>query len=134
MLSYYYYDFLVPDDYEKRGFARIAHLRSVDPRHLLDHPHCKSYRKKSSRMNAKIHIFIIIIPIIFWFSFFCIYLTPQLLFFLYIFVPMTPQATLLSEFFVCQKMQNLYWTVRFYNDFLNKEKKKRFISNFFRGF
>ena len=31
MLSYYYYDFLIPDDYEKRGFARIAHLRSVDP-------------------------------------------------------------------------------------------------------
>ena len=33
-------------------------------------PFCKSYRKKSSRMNAKIHIFIIIIPIIFGSVFF----------------------------------------------------------------
>ena len=33
-------------------------------------PFCKSYRKKSSRMNAKIHIFIIIIPIIFLVQFF----------------------------------------------------------------
>lgn len=70
-------------------------------------PFCKSYRKKSSRMNAKIHIFIIIIPIIFLVQFFCIYLTPQLLFFLYIFVPMTPQATLLSEFFCVSKNAKL---------------------------
>ena len=101
------YDFHIPDDYKNEvllGSHICAVLTPTPPR---PSPFCKSYRKKSSRMNAKIHISIIIIPIIFWFSFFCIYLTPQLLFFLYIFVPMTPQATLLSEFFCVSKNAKL---------------------------
>ena len=64
------YDFHIPDDYKNEvllGSHICAVLTPTPPR---PSPFCKSYRKKSARMNAKIHISIIIIPIIFWFSFF----------------------------------------------------------------